>query len=91
MHCMFHYPERPPRSAKKSRLFWDELTKVHGREPTLLGLYVSSGGFRDWRIEFGEEHFDFEDAFVGKPSIIHPIKAAQSTARPIEHRPSRLS
>ncbi len=80
MYCMFYYTTRPPRSAKKSRLMWDELTKVHGREPTQLGLYVSDGGFRDWHIELGDDHYDFEDAFVGKPSIIDPVIAARSTA-----------
>lgn len=80
MYCMFFYTERPPRTAKKSRLMWDELTKVHGREPTQLGLYVSDGGFRDWHIEMGDLFIDFEDAFVGCPSIIDPVKAARSTA-----------
>lgn len=80
MHCMFHFKERPPRSAKKSRAFWDEMAKVHGAEPTSLGLYVSDGGFRDWHIEIGEKEFDFEDAFIGKPSIINPVIAARSTA-----------
>jgi|GEM_PF-6148688 len=81
MYCMFCYTERPPISAKKSRLMWDELTKVHGREPGQLGLYVSDGGFRDWHIEIGDEHFDFEDAFVGTPSIIDPVIAARSTQK----------
>ena len=80
MYCMFCYTARPPRSARKSRLMWDELTKVHGREPTQLGLYISEGGFRDWHIELGDQHFDFEDAFVGSPSILDPIIAARSTA-----------
>lgn len=79
MQCMFHYTARPPRSAKKSRAFWDEMTKAHGREPTSLGLFVSDGGFRDWHIELGDAQFDFEDALVGTPSIIDPEKAAKST------------
>lgn len=80
MHCMFCYESRPPRSARKSRAIWDELTKVHGREPDQLGLYVSEGSFRDWHIRIGELTIDWEDAFVGSPSIIDPVIAARSTA-----------
>ena len=81
MYCMFFYTARPPHSAKKSRLMWDALARVHGREPTQLGLYVSEGGFRDWHIEIGDLHIDFEDAIVGAPSTIDPIKAAKSTLK----------
>ncbi len=79
MRCIFHYTSRPPKSAKKSRTFWDEMAKTHGRQPTSLGLYISEGGFRDWHIEMGDDDFDFEDAIIGAPSIIDPVKAAKST------------
>lgn len=81
MKCMFFYDKRPPRTAKKCRIMWDELTKVHGHEPSQIGLYVSEGGFRDWHIRVGEKTFDFEDAIIGKPSIIDPVIAARSTAQ----------
>lgn len=66
-------------------MFWDELTKVHGREPTEIALYVSEGGFRDWHIRIGDDDYEFEDAFIGTPSLVDPIFCARSTAPPDPH------